>query len=182
MCATLKGIYLLFQIFPRNDHLRITMYANALLGIWPYVFQNNPNMRKLYNIYSKLMFYYFLLYLLSVVIQLFILLTEDELRVEEIVANLSITLLYPITARRVWVMRSVKMKNLIKKILVTEDAILRSKDEEVIKIYKFHARQSQITNLLFISGIVIRKLYRFVVFYSPGFQLVNLTDQSVLIM
>lgn len=133
------------------------MYANALLGIWPFVFQDNPSLRKLYNIYSKFMFYYFLLYLLSVVIQLFILLTEDELRVEEIVSNLSITLLYPITARRVWVVRGAKMKNLIKKILVTEDEIFESGDEEVIKIYKFHVRQNQITNLLFITGIVIRK-------------------------
>ncbi|XP_023310498.1 uncharacterized protein LOC111691620 [Anoplophora glabripennis] len=137
------------------------MYANSVLGVWPYIFQGNPKLRKLYNIYSKFMLSYFLFFLLTALIQLYILITDDELKVEEIGANLSITLLYPITVRRVLVIRSTKMKKLIKKILAAEEAILGGKDEEVLKIYKFHAQQSQFTNLLFIVGIAVQAVFYF---------------------
>lgn len=134
------------------------MYANSLLGVWPYIFQDNPNLRTLYNIYFKFTFYYFNLFILSAIIQLSILITDDENSIREIVANLCITLLYITTALRVWALRSTAVRKLIKEILATEDAILENDDEEIIEIYKSHARQSQVTNLIFIGNITIGKL------------------------
>ncbi|XP_023312071.1 uncharacterized protein LOC111692342 [Anoplophora glabripennis] len=137
------------------------MYANALLGVWPYIFQDNPCLRKLYNVYSRFTFYYFILFIISAIMELFILVADDENRTEEIVANLCITLIYIITAVRVYVMRSTTIRNLIKQILATEDAILKNDDEEIMEIYKFHARQSQITNLIFIVNITVETIFFF---------------------
>lgn len=151
------------------------MYASSLLGIWPYVFQDNPNLQKLYKIYFKLTFYYFILFIVSAIIEFFTLITDEEYSIRKIVANLCITLLYATTAMRVWVIRSTAIRRLIKEILATEEAILENDDEEIIEIYKLHARQSQVTNLIFIVNITIGKLKR----SYPLRYLVNMKNLNV---
>ncbi|KAG5900095.1 hypothetical protein JTB14_016064 [Gonioctena quinquepunctata] len=143
------------KIFPKNDHLKICMYANALLGVWPYIFEENPTLKKLYDIYSRATFTYYLLFILTAIIQLFILLTEDVINAKEIFANLSITLLYSVTIMRVYAIKSTTMRNVIREIMDLEKKTLESKDEKIIEIYKSHTSQSKISNAIFLVNIFL---------------------------
>ncbi|XP_074026902.1 odorant receptor 10 isoform X2 [Leptinotarsa decemlineata] len=143
------------MIFPKNEHLKVCMYANALLGVWPYIFENNPTLRKLYNIYSKATFTYYLLYILTAIIQLVILLTRQEINVKEVFANLAITLLYSVTIMRVYAIKSTRMRNIIKEIMDLEDKTMASGDKQIIEIYEFHTTQSKVSNVIFLVNIFI---------------------------
>nr|UTN00919.1 odorant receptor [Semanotus bifasciatus] len=143
------------KIFPKNEHLKLTMRANALLGVWPFIFENNPKLRNIYAIYSRGTFIYYLLFIISAIIKLFILICDEVLVIKEIVANLCITLLYSVTIMRVYAIKTPRVKGIIREILVLEQRILRSEDDKIIAIYNSHASQSKISNAIFLVNIFL---------------------------
>ncbi|KAJ8978567.1 hypothetical protein NQ317_012091 [Molorchus minor] len=143
------------KIFPKNDHFKITMYVNFLLGVWPFVFEDSPFMKKLYNFYANFTFLYFLFFIITAYMELFVLIFAEDKDVQGIVSNLCITLLYSITIMRVYAIKSKGIKDLIREVLNMERVIYKCRDEELIDIYKSHARQSIITNLIFSSILKI---------------------------
>lgn len=133
------------------------MYTNALLGVWPYIFENNPKLKKVYKCYSKFLHYNFFLFILTAYIKLFVLITAAVINFEEIFANLSITLLYTITILRVYALKTPRLESIIKYVIYTEEKIRASQDEPIIQIYESHARQSKISNLVFPIEIFLGK-------------------------
>ncbi|KAJ8983699.1 hypothetical protein NQ317_009134, partial [Molorchus minor] len=85
------------KIFPKNDHFKITMYVNFLLGVWPFVFEDSPSMKKLYNFYANFTFFYFLFFIITAYMELFVLIFAEEKDVQGIVSNLCITLILKAT-------------------------------------------------------------------------------------
>nr|UTN00907.1 odorant receptor [Semanotus bifasciatus] len=149
------------MVFPRNDHFKVTMYANALLGVWPFIFENNRMMKRLYNIYANFTFIYYLLFIVSAYVELFVLLLADEKRVQEIVGNLCITLLYSITIMRVYAIKTKNVKDLIREVINVEDVIYKCEDEAVIDIYKECVHDSHISNYIFLANISVETLFYF---------------------
>lgn len=150
-------LIILFQIFPKNEHLRITMYANALLGVWPYIFEDNPLLRRVYNFYSNFTFTYFFLFIVTAYIKLIQLIIAENVNFQEIFANLAITLLYTVTILRVYALKTKRLKGIIREIIETEDKVRASKDSHLINIYESHTKQSKISNVIFLVNIFIGK-------------------------
>lgn len=133
------------------------MYANSLLGVWPFIFEEHPNLRKLYNFYSRFTFTYYLIFIFTAYIQLCIILSEEVINVKDIFSNLSITLIYTVTILRVRSIKTTRVKTIIQEIFYTEDKIHASGDEKIIKIYQSYSRQSQISNYIFMVNIFLGK-------------------------
>lgn len=148
----------MLQFFPRNKHLKITMYANSLLGVWPFIFEHHPRLRKLYKFYSNLTFKYYFLFIITAYVKFFQIITASKINFLDIFSNLAITLLYTVTIMRVYSLKTDRLKKIIKKIIQTENRIFASGDISIIKIYEFYAWQSQFTNKLFLIIIFLGKL------------------------
>lgn len=133
------------------------MYANALLGVWPFIFEDNPGLRKLYNVYSTITFTYYFIYIVTAYIKLFEIITAEKIYVLEIFSNLAITLLYTVTILRVYALKTKRLKNIIKGIMETETKIHASKDKSIITIYDSHTKQSKVSNMIFLFNIFISK-------------------------
>ncbi|KAJ8947661.1 hypothetical protein NQ318_009545 [Aromia moschata] len=149
------------KVFPTNDHFKVTMYANFLLGVWPFVFEDSPRLRKLYAFYANFTFLYYLLFILSAYVKLFMLIFDKEFKVKEIMSNICITLLYSITIIRVYAIRTERIKKLIREVMDVEQLIYDSEDEELIDIYRDYTHQSQVSNITFLVNIVMETIFYF---------------------
>lgn len=139
------------------------MYANALLGVWPYIFQDNPGLKKLYNFYSYFTFTYFFLFIVTAYVELFQLISMEDTNVQAIFANLAITLLYTVTLWRVYALKTERFAGIISEIIETEHKVRSSEDEQLINIYESHTRQSKISNMIFMVNIFIGELILLVI-------------------
>ncbi|XP_060531138.1 uncharacterized protein LOC132704859 isoform X2 [Cylas formicarius] len=122
-------------IFPRNKHLKVCMYSSSLLGIWPFIFEENPTLRQLYQLYSNFMLVYYTFFIGTAYMKLAELLRADEIRMDDISANLCITLIYTITIIRQIMLRGKGVLKMIRYIIDTENKIYAAKDEKVIEAY-----------------------------------------------
>ncbi|XP_023309827.1 odorant receptor Or2-like [Anoplophora glabripennis] len=150
------------MIFPKNEHLKITMYISAVLGVWPFIFEDKPVLRKIYDVYSKCIFCYYLLYVLAAIIQLFIIVTDEVLDVDEIVANLCITLLNFVAILRVKAIKTERVKNIIQNVFKLEEKMMNSGNDEIIEIYNRHARQNQTCNKIFLVNLYLVDILYFI--------------------
>lgn len=133
------------------------MYANALLGAWPFIFEDNPVLRKLYNIYTNFTYTYFFVFIVTAYIKLIQLITAEKINLQEIFTNLAITLLYTVTILRVYALKTTRLMNIVREILDTEEKIHASEDESIINIYDSCSKQSRITNAIFLVNIFASK-------------------------
>lgn len=150
-------IYL--QIFPENKHLKVTMFVNSLIGVWPFIFENNPKLKKSYNYYSKLIFTSNFLAVIRAYVKLFIYLTEDVLNTNEIFENLATTLLVTVSVVRVLAMKSAGINKIVRNIIEVEENIYASNDKNIITIYNSFAAQSKISNIIFSGSMLIGKMF-----------------------
>lgn len=144
----------MFQIFPKNEHFKITMYANALLGVWPFIFEENKTLKKLYEYYSKFTMTYFFLFIISTFIKLFQILTAEEILIQELFSNLSITLIYAVTIVRVRTLKTKRLQDLVKGIMDTENKIYDSGERAIIEIYNAYASRSKLSNIIFVLSVL----------------------------
>ncbi|KAJ8947664.1 hypothetical protein NQ318_009548 [Aromia moschata] len=112
--------------------------------------------------YANLTFFYYLLFIITAYMKLFVLIFDDENRIQEIVSNLCITLLYSVTIMRVYAIRTKRVKDLIREVMELEQIIYKCQDEEVINIYRMYTRQSYISNITFLVNIGIETMFYFV--------------------
>lgn len=126
------------------------MHLNSIVGVWPFIFENKPNLRKLYNILSYCTLFCYSLFILSLLIKLIIILC-NVFDATSLMSNLCITLLNSITLLRVKAMTTDRVKEIIKKILFIEKGILNSGDERIIKIYNSQAAETQTCNKISIT-------------------------------
>nr|QUP79569.1 odorant receptor 9 [Monochamus saltuarius] len=150
------------MIFPENKHLKITMYLSAMIGVWPFIFENNPTLRKIYNVYSKCMFCYYLMYFIASIIKFFIIITDEILVVPEMIANLTVTLLTAVTAWRIKAIGTDRVKNMIQKMFKMEKKMLNSGNDSIIEEYNWHVTQNEICIKIFLVTIYVADIMYFI--------------------
>ncbi|XP_066152031.1 odorant receptor 49b-like [Euwallacea fornicatus] len=143
------------MILPNNKLLQIPMYSASTVGIWPIISIKNQRMKKIYNIYSSILYYYYLEYIFRAYCQLFLLLTAVHLNVEEILGNLCITLIYTVSLFRLKAFDTHEIKTLFSNIIKSEDFILHDSDPTVRQIY--------------LSGVKINRIYHIMFFFNGWF-------------
>lgn len=111
------------------------MICCSLLGIfpWQFMFEGKKRYQAGYALYSNVMLGYYISFLISAYIELFVLLnTDGELQMDAISANICITFIYSITITRQLIMKnSTGFRSLIKHIIDTENAVSDIQDSEV---------------------------------------------------
>ncbi|CAG9861693.1 unnamed protein product [Phyllotreta striolata] len=131
------------------------MYANAVFGIWPFIFEDYPILKKIYDLYCKFTLTYYAFFITTGYIKFFQLITEFPLNVTEVMLNVSITFLYSCTFVRAKRMRNPRMLKNIQNIMDYEKKINDSKDEEMMKILEYYAWQNKIVSQAFIITVII---------------------------
>uniref|UniRef100_A0AAR5NZ60 Odorant receptor n=1 Tax=Dendroctonus ponderosae TaxID=77166 RepID=A0AAR5NZ60_DENPD len=121
------------------------MICCSLLGIfpWQFMFEGQKRYQSAYAMYSKVMLGYYIFFLISAYIKLFILLnTDDELQMDAISANICITFIYSIT-RQLIMKNSTGFRTLIKHIIDTENSVSTIQDSEIDKIRENAVKESK---------------------------------------
>ncbi|XP_066246791.1 odorant receptor 10-like [Euwallacea similis] len=148
------------KILPNNKLLQIPMYLASTVGIWPIIFMENQRMKKLYDVYSSILYYYYLEYIFRAYYQLFLLLTAEHLNVAEILGNLCITLIYTVSLFRLRAFNTIEIKTLFTNIIKAENNILHDSDPEVRRIYSSGVKINRIYHVMFFfNGWVVSFLY-----------------------
>lgn len=150
-------------MLPKNEHLKVAMYINTILGVWPVI--TNLKLREYYNIYSKVVFVYFILFIIRAYIKLYYILADDILDKSEIFANLATTLLCSITILRVFALKTSRILNIINFIIRAEDRIKSTGTFSEIKIYNFFAYQSKVSNTFFLVCLFFGKFTNLYIFW-----------------
>ncbi|CAH1142515.1 unnamed protein product [Phyllotreta striolata] len=146
---------LLRDIFPKNEHFRVTMYSCSILGLWPFVFPKNPLYQKMYFRYSKFIYIFTWLFLSTYVVQLIKLLLDEVIFVEEIMRNVSITAIQSLSLIRAYALKSKRSKNMINEVLSTEKRILGSQNSGVIGIYNEFAKKNNSFITIYMASMVL---------------------------
>ncbi|KAH1020322.1 hypothetical protein HUJ04_010002, partial [Dendroctonus ponderosae] len=120
--------------------IQISMISSSLLVTfpWQFLFQDNKTFQNMYAMYSKLMLGYFTLFLFTAQLELWILITDEELMRNAIFANLSVTSIYNITlAKRLIIMLNSNFRAAIKQIIETENCKSPIEGDEVMNQIEF---------------------------------------------
>lgn len=148
------------QVLPNNRLLHISMYLSSTVGIWPFIFEENRHLKRLYNIFSAFFYYYYLQFICRAYYQLTVLLRAEKPDVEEILSNLCVTLVYTVSMLRLNAFKTDKIRTLFSNIISTEDQIFQGADVEVRKIYLKGVKLNRIYKILFIvNGYVVLFMY-----------------------
>ncbi|KAJ8968955.1 hypothetical protein NQ317_013833 [Molorchus minor] len=134
-------------VFPKNYHFNIAMRASFLVGMCPFIFAENPMLQKICLLHRKFFFTYYMLFLITAAVKLFLLACDEVIIVDEIVSNAAVTLMWSITLIRSYVIASKRVQALVRNIFVLEERILNGEDERLIEIYNSHVNQNQITTI-----------------------------------
>nr|WJJ63317.1 odorant receptor 17 [Pachyrhinus yasumatsui] len=148
------------MIFPNNYILKISMYASSTVGIWPIIFMKSKRIKKFYNIFSTILYYYYVEYILRAYYQLFRLLTAEHLNLEEILGNFCVTLIYTVTLFRLRAFNNKAVRTLFSNIIEEEKLILNDPDSNIKKIYFTCVQNNRNYNILFLfNGLVVSIIY-----------------------
>ncbi|XP_050295705.1 odorant receptor 30a-like [Anthonomus grandis grandis] len=148
------------EVLPTNRLLKIPMYLSCLVGIWPIILVENPHLRRLYDIFAAILYYYYLEYIFRAYYQITVLLRADNLNVEEILGNVCITLIYTVSMFRLKAFSSDEVKALFNTVIETENDISKNPDDKIRKLYDLFVKSTTIYNILFcFNGWVVSFLY-----------------------
>ncbi|XP_072381811.1 odorant receptor 10-like [Diabrotica undecimpunctata] len=135
--------------------MKLSMYANAVFGIWPFIFEDYPTLKKIYDVYCKITLTYYFLFIVSGWIKFFQLFQEIPIPATEIMGNISITFIYSVTIWRARAIRGPRMMNIIKNVIDWEKKIMDSEDQPLIDIFNNYAWQNRIISQVFIITVII---------------------------
>lgn len=148
------------QIWPNNQLLKISMYLSSTVGIWPFIFEENKHLKRLYNTFSAILYFYYLEYVCRCYYEVTVLLRAEKINAEEILGNLCVTLIYTVSMFRRKAFNTKEIKTLFSKILSTEDEILQGDNVEVRQIYLKGVKLNRIYGILFIiNGYALCFMY-----------------------
>lgn len=142
-------------MLPTNQHLKVAITINATLGVWPVI--TEPKKDKYYKIFSKFALMYFLQFIIKSYMKLYLILTDDIIQAKELFANLATTLLCTIAVVRVYALRTAAMTKIFKAIIEIENQILKFGTKEQIEIYNSFAKQSKVSNIIFLGCLAFGK-------------------------
>lgn len=136
------------------------MYLSSTVGIWPFIFEENTYLKRLYDIFSTILYYYYFEFICRAYYQLTVLLRADKLNIEEILGNLCITLIYTCSMFRIKAFNTDEIKTLFSNIISNEDQILQDADPQVRQIYLKGVKVNRMYHILFfVNGWVVSLLY-----------------------
>ncbi|XP_050305612.1 odorant receptor 49b-like [Anthonomus grandis grandis] len=141
-------------IYPKSEHIKISMIFSSFLGLfpWEFMFVKNPLLQKTYAAYSKLIFSYTLFLIGTAYIELFFIFQRGNVRMEELSHNLTVTLIETITVIRQLIMKfSPGFKHILRHIINSEEKVMKSKDQKLIKIYLDCATDTRNKTLLYMA-------------------------------
>lgn len=150
----------LLQSLPNNRFLKISMYLSSTVGVRPFIFEENKHLKRFYNIWSAILYYYYLEYVCRSYYELTILLRAEKPNVGEILDNLCITLVYTVSIFRRNAFNTKEIRTLFSNIISTEEQILQDADVEVRQIYLRGVKLNRIYGILFIiNGYAVYFMY-----------------------
>lgn len=136
------------------------MYLSSTVGVWPFIFEENKHLKRFYNIWSAILYYYYLEYVCRSCYELTIILRAEKPNVGEILGNLCITLVYTVSMFRRNAFNTKEIRTLLSNIISTEDQIFQDADVEVRQIYLKGVKLNRIYGILFIiNGYAVYFMY-----------------------
>ncbi|XP_076275663.1 uncharacterized protein LOC143206791 isoform X4 [Rhynchophorus ferrugineus] len=146
--------------FPDNKLLKISMYLFTMVGVWPIIHWDSLKSKRIYEIGSAILYYYYLEYIFRAYFKLYLLLTTDTLYIEEILGNLCITLIYTVSLFRLKAFNTEAIRTLFTNIIDEEKLILNNSDPEIRRMYMSSVKDTVNYNILFLfNGWVVSFLY-----------------------
>ncbi|XP_066244835.1 uncharacterized protein [Euwallacea similis] len=110
-------------IYPKCENLRIAVKGCSMLGIFPseFMFPENKKIRSAYYLYSNIILVYWVGFIVTQYIQLFLILNENPIKTDLMSLNLCITLLYTVTiSKKLIILISPSFKKIIEAIIEDE--------------------------------------------------------------
>lgn len=83
------------------------LFFASLVGIvpWQFMFQNHPVWQKTYSIYSRVILGHYIIFLLSSYVKVVLIMSSGDLKLDELSANLCVTLLHSVTLIRQFIIK-----------------------------------------------------------------------------
>ncbi|XP_050309011.1 uncharacterized protein LOC126745288 [Anthonomus grandis grandis] len=144
------------KIYPKCEHIEVSMITSSLFGIFPsqFMFQSNATLQKYYKIYAYVIAAYFSALITTQYMELYVIIEKYGMKMDAISANLTLTLLYTIVDIRQFIIKfNPRFRNLIGSMIKQEALILGSKDNAIISIYKNYAKATRKRSMLYVSVI-----------------------------
>ncbi|XP_076275653.1 odorant receptor 49b-like isoform X2 [Rhynchophorus ferrugineus] len=136
------------------------MYLFTMVGVWPIIHWDSLKSKRIYEIGSAILYYYYLEYIFRAYFKLYLLLTTDTLYIEEILGNLCITLIYTVSLFRLKAFNTEAIRTLFTNIIDEEKLILNNSDPEIRRMYMSSVKDTVNYNILFLfNGWVVSFLY-----------------------
>nr|WJJ63312.1 odorant receptor 12 [Pachyrhinus yasumatsui] len=150
------------------------MISAAFIGMFPQelVFQKNQRLQLYYVIYSKIMFFLYILHMVIHFITLYKMAISQDFRLDEISGVLCTTLLYIITfIRQLIIKYHSSLKNMINEIIGAEKIVYSLDNQEVINIYNLCMKNINRKCMLYPASIyVTTAAFMFKPLILPGYE------------
>ncbi|XP_066146502.1 odorant receptor 30a-like [Euwallacea fornicatus] len=97
----------MLQVYPKCHHLNVAFIFGSLMGItpWQFMFPDNSYLQRIYAYYSNSLLGFFVFFLVTCYIDVFIILTKKEMIIADLTANLGSTLLYSVIIARLFIFK-----------------------------------------------------------------------------
>ncbi|CAG9862961.1 unnamed protein product [Phyllotreta striolata] len=138
------------QIVPKIDHFKVVTYCNLVCGVWPIAFENQPVLRVLYSTHFWTLFGATSLFVIGTYIKLFSeMFTNFDIVIVTRIGTIATA--YTMGLLRIYSVRNAAAKELIREVMMKEEIINNSKDDELIKIYYQCVRGNVLFNLVYMT-------------------------------
>ncbi|ERL91992.1 hypothetical protein D910_09314 [Dendroctonus ponderosae] len=103
---------------------------------WEFYFPDNKSRRRAYEIYGRIMFAYYIVFIFTIFVQLVVMLKRPDFDIDAVCANMCVTLINTVTLFRQLVFHfNPKFKKIIQKVIDMESQVYRKGDEKICSIY-----------------------------------------------
>ncbi|KAI7815190.1 Odorant receptor Or26 [Rhyzopertha dominica] len=123
----------------KHTYLRIDKKSLTALGLWPGKVTDHTVLQKIYEFYGTILRIYFVLFVISQLVQLVIVSTKD---VQEAFDNMGVSLLYTVDIVKIRIASSKVAQGLSDEVMETEKKILESGDERRKKLFYKYAKDA----------------------------------------
>lgn len=134
-----------------TEHLLVVKILLLLLGVWPAnMIKVHPLIATIYSKYFLAAWSFLAIFEISQYIQLVLLIIGGQ-NAEEIVENLSVSILYTLNLYKILCCRTRNVFSLFSLISENKKKVLATNDEVVVNIYKKHAIQAYVSSIVHVG-------------------------------
>ncbi|KAI7815191.1 Odorant receptor Or27a [Rhyzopertha dominica] len=136
----------------KHTYLRIDKKSLMALGLWPGKVTDHTVLQKIYEIYGTALRIYFVLFVISQLVQLIIVSTKD---VQEAFDNMGVSLLYSVDIFKIRIAISKVAQGLSDQVMETEKKILEGGNERRKRLFdKYVKENSSLDRFILSVGVV----------------------------